>query len=334
MRRASFLTCLLLLGLASKLRAVPENDYETHHRTKVLPFVFNKGTAGTIETEDGETIAYKYYKHPESQKNLVILQGWTEHYEGWGEFAYDLYQKKMSIFLFDWRGQGLSSRPLKDSYRSHVEDFQVYFQDLDAMLKKVIRPQSSGPLMALGFSMGANILSLYQNQHPDTFEGIILVSPMLDVKTSPFPQWFVWFVARTMKALGQGEEYVWGHGPFDGTTTNLASSSEIRFEKWRQLRSAFPERVINGVSWSWLLASLEATWKMRDEAGSLHTPMLMLQAGKDRFVNTGGQDYLCQKSNDCDKFEFPNAMHAILAEKDAIRDQALAKIIDFIEKDR
>jgi hypothetical protein len=35
-------------------------------------------------------------------------------------------------------------------------------------------------------------------------------------------------------------------------------------------------------------ASLEATWKKREDAEKLEDPMLMQQAGNDSFVNTAG----------------------------------------------
>jgi lysophospholipase len=330
-RIIKFLLISILLLKASVTFALSEDQYEEKIQTILEPFIKEHRTEGTIQTPDGQTIAYAYYKHPQGSATMVVMQGWTEHYAGAVEFAYDMHQKGISTYFFDWRGQGKSSRPLSDTFRSHILTYDDYFTDLDNFLEQVVKPNRQGLLAAVSFSMGANILALYETRKPKTFDRLILISPMLDIKTGKMPQRMLWAMCKTAEMLGKGSDYIWGSGPFDGKTVNMATKSEIRFEPWRRFRAAHPETVINGVSWSWMRASLEATWKMRGDAEKLEAPMLMLQAGNDSFVNTEGQDYVCNRAKSCLKVVFPQSMHAILAEVDSIRDKALREILDFLE---
>ena len=55
-----------------------------------------------------------------------------------------------------------------------------------------------------------------------SFEKVVLSSPMLDIKTGVFPEFFAVAVAKTMIALGFGESYIWNHGPYDGQRVNRA----------------------------------------------------------------------------------------------------------------
>lgn len=326
----AFVLFVGILGGSSQSWALKEKDLAEATRTILEPFRAQHAVEGTVTTPDGQTIAYIYYKHPDAKATMMLMQGWTEHYAGATEFAYDLYQQGVSTFWFDWRGQGKSSRPLADTFRSHILSYDDYLIDLQTYLEKIVNPNKKGVFVAAAFSMGANILSLYETQHPKTFDRIILVSPMLDIKTA-LPQRLVWIMCKTAEFFGQGSEYIWGSKGFDGTTVNMATRSEARFEPWRQFRAAHPETVINGVSWSWMRASLEATWTMRSQAEKMATPILMLQAGKDKFVNTDGQDYVCEKASSCLKVVFPQSMHAILVEVDPTRDKAIREILDFIE---
>ena len=321
----SFLMAFSQLG-----RALESKNLETQIETILKPFRAQQGVEGTIKTRDDQEISYVYFKHPEAKATIVYMQGWTEHHGGANEFAYDMYQKGVSTFFFDWRGQGRSSRPLEDTFRSHIMNYDDYMIDVEAFMEKIVLPNRQGKLIAGAFSMGANILSLYETEHPGTFDLVFLVSPMLDIKTS-IPQRLVWFMCKAAELFGFGPDYIFGSKGFDGTTINMGTRSEERFQPWREYRKQYPETVINGVSWSWMRASLEATWNMRDRAEKMITPILMLQAGNDAFVNTEGQDYVCKKAKSCLKVVFPKSMHAILAEVDHIRDKAIREILDFIE---
>jgi len=322
----------VLLGFGAKASAISEQNYKADFDANVAPFFQSQGEEGTLQTSDGVTLAYKAFVHPDSVGDLVFLQGWTESYVSYPEFAYDMYQNKVSIYFLDWRGQGKSQRALEDTYKSYVEDYKEYVLDLEAFMEQVVKPRAKTKPIALAFSMGANVLSIFETQYPQTFSRVILISPMLDIKSDPWPQRVAWSIARFVEILGFGDSYLFGQGPPKpgSPRINRVTSSEQRFDQLILDRNADPKTVLSGGTFSWLRASFEATWFMRDHAEQLTVPILMFQSGKDEFVRTEGQDYVCARAPVCLKIVIPVARHAILLESDRIRNKVMAEIMDFI----
>ncbi len=331
LRACRLLVSLLLFFYQQAVQAVPEQDYESQMRDLVVPFFNNPDEAAEVSSADGLKIHYRIYQPESSQNVLFLMQGWTEATRKYAEIIYDLHQAGISVVAFDWRGQGRSERPLDDPQITYVNDYQQYVQDLEAVMAKLRGRFAGQQKVALAHSMGANILSIYLTQHPEAFERIILSSPMLDIRSDPFPEWFVWTVARGMEIFGWGENYVFGHGPFTGYYKNVVTSSDARFRMWLEYKRQDPSHVVNGASWSWVRASLEATWLMKENADQLRQPILMLQAGDDLFVETEGQDKVCALSKLCLKMVFPQAKHEILNEVDRIRNKAMGEVIEFIK---
>lgn len=327
--------CLILLSvlLATKtLHAIEEQNFEAEMRRLVIPFYETQvSEVGTVVSAEGLEITYRIYDHPEAENVLFILQGWTEAARKYAEFIYDVYQQKISVVAFDWRGQGRSGRPLEDTQITYVQDYQQYVSDLKAVLAKLQDRFADRQKVALAHSMGANILSVYLTENPDTFDRVILSSPMLDIKTDPFPEWFAWIVSRSMEWMGFGENYIFGHGPFTGYYDNMVTTSDKRYRMWLEYKRRDQSIVVNGASFSWLRSSLEATWFMKEHANRLTMPILMLQAGKDLFVDTDGQDKVCKEAKLCLKMVFPQAKHEILNETDRIRNKAVSEVIEFIK---
>ncbi len=308
--------------------AIDEAQYAEEYERVVVPF-WEQGEFGTLKVNAKVEIAYRIFSAAQPKGHLIVLQGWSEPMRKYAEVAYDLSQAGLSVYLFDWRGQGRSSRMLDDREKSYIADYKDYAADLDAFVSQVVRRKTSAPLIALAHSMGANILSIYSSNHPEVFDRIVLASPMLDIKTGLLPEWTAWAIARSAERLGFGESYVFGHGPYDGKEINIVTSSEIRRSVWLKHKLRHMEEVVSGATFSWLRASLEATWFMKENAHALKLPILMLQAGNDLYVETEGQNIVCQRAPNCRKVVFPEAKHEILNEVDSIRRQAFQEILQF-----
>ncbi|MBW2666702.1 MAG: alpha/beta hydrolase, partial [Deltaproteobacteria bacterium] len=57
---------------------------------------------------------------------VVILNGRTEFVEKYFEVIGDLLRRHYAVATLDWRGQGLSDRPLRNRHKGHVRDFGLY----------------------------------------------------------------------------------------------------------------------------------------------------------------------------------------------------------------
>ncbi|SMF57821.1 alpha/beta fold hydrolase [Pseudobacteriovorax antillogorgiicola] len=324
-----FFSLFAIFAIFELAYGIPEESYLAEHARLVEPF-YENGESGTVKTRDDVSIFYKIFSHPDGKVHVLISHGWTEDTKKYDEVAYDLYQHGISTYILDYRGFGQSQRITEDPHISYIESYSDYLKDLDAFIGKVIRPRiGDAPLMALGHSMGSNILSIYAVENPQSFRKMVLVSPMLDIVT-PYPERISWLISEFFSVIGLGDQYIPKHGPYKGDRPNLVTNSEVRFNKWMTDMRANSAMAVSGASFAWSAASLEATWRMKDDASKLKIPLFILQAGDDALVETEGQDYVCKRARNCFKMVFPNAKHELLHEKDIVRDKVIAEVVDYL----
>ena len=87
----------------------------------------NPAPAGPIEqdirTADGVRLRAVRWTPADAERGTVaILQGRGEFVEKYFEVATDLLARGFAVAALDWRGQGGSDRPLRNSRRGHVDD--------------------------------------------------------------------------------------------------------------------------------------------------------------------------------------------------------------------
>ncbi len=86
---------------------------------------------GSIQTPDGVSLRFARWAPPPGRKGtVVVLQGRAEYIEKYFETVRDLRARGFAVATFDWRGQGLSERALKDRHKGHVRNFSEYAADL------------------------------------------------------------------------------------------------------------------------------------------------------------------------------------------------------------
>jgi len=326
--------CLCLVFVWSfAAQAVSEKDYELKMKEEVLPF-FAKGEQGQLTSFDGKKLHYHYFPNPNAHSNLIIVTGWTEAAPKYAEVIYDLHQAGVETFIMDWRGQGLSDRLIEDPQVTWVADYGDFVKDLHQFVTEVVKPRARHPLIIMGHSMGANVITLYMTQHPEVFDRAVLSSPMLDMKLGSIPISVGRAVSWLYDFVGLGARMVWGHTYFDPSKAeNWVSHSESRWRFWVQYKTDHPEYVLNAASFRWVLEGLRATEYMKENAHLIRVPLLMLQAGRDLYVATGGQDRVCEKAYYCKKITYPFAKHEILNEVDLIRQDAMDEVIRFLRRD-
>jgi lysophospholipase len=326
--------CLcLLLTWSLAAQAVSESDYELKMKEEVLPF-FAKGEQGQLTSFDGKKLQYHYFQHPNAHSNLIIATGWTEGAPKYAELIYDLHQAGVETFIMDWRGQGLSERLIQDTQVTWVADYGDFVKDLHQFVTEVVKPRARLPLTIMGHSMGANVTTLYMTQHPEVFDRAVLSSPMLDMILGPYPTWVGRAISWFYNAVGFGTSMVWGHSYFDPSKSeNWVTHSKSRWNFWNQYKVDHPQYVLNAASFRWVLEGLKATDYMKEKAQLIQVPLLMLQAGRDLYVATEGQDRVCEKAYYCKKITYPFAKHEILNEVDLIRQDAVDEIVRFLRRD-
>src|ERR1044071_6980190 len=87
--------------------------------------------SGTLKTPDGVELRFARWPPPPGRKGTVCLfQRRAEYIEKYFETVRDLRARGFAVATLDWRGQGLSDRPLSERRKGHVRNFAEYANDL------------------------------------------------------------------------------------------------------------------------------------------------------------------------------------------------------------
>jgi lysophospholipase len=255
----------------------------------------------------------------------VILPGRFEFIEKFGETASALNDRGFDAFCLDWRGQGLSTRLLTDRQRGYVDDYADYVSDLAAFLNRVVAPTGGGLRILLTHSMGGHIVLRYLHRYPTAADRLVLVSPMVDVNTAPYPRWLARALARVAVAYGYDHAYVPGAGPYDlrreRFSDNRLTADFERFALSKREVVRNPALALGGVTHGWLDATFRSVDRLTAPGYTdpIRMPVLMVTAGSDRVVSLPAQQALCDRLADCRRIIIPGALHEILMETDPVR---------------
>jgi pimeloyl-ACP methyl ester carboxylesterase len=96
---------------------------------------------------------------------LLFAHGWISGRRMWYDVAERLDPARFTAYLMDFRGAGLSDRPLEG------HDLDGYASDLRAALEAV------GPAVVVAHSMGGKIAQYVATERPANLERLVLVAP-------------------------------------------------------------------------------------------------------------------------------------------------------------
>ncbi len=306
--------------------------YETEHNP--IP----KGaTAGSVDTPDGVSIRYAHWqaKKRPSKGTILILTGRTEFIEKYFETVNDFRGRGFGVLVFDWRGQGGSSRMLDNPKKGYIEDFNQYVIDFNTILEEIALPDCVAPFYVVGHSTGSLIALLAMPQEKNRIQRMVLTSPMLALNSLPFSQPTLKYLSGTATVLGLGEAYVerapssMEHRPFD---KNKLTSDLVRFQRNREFANAWPDLVIGGATIGWIHAACRAMDEMREPElrAKLSVPTLIIAASEDHVVSPTAAEELGHDLPSATCLVIDGAKHEQFQERDELREQLLAAIDAFI----
>lgn len=323
---------VMALLLPSYSWSISEKNFPETFREVVVPFVESKLEKSFFQNSINRRVFAAKLKKKNAVANLLLLSGRTEDHRKYYEKIYDFHQLNYNIYIMDWIGQGASDHlsSVNPTY-GHIEDFNVYANDIELLLRHFDLQDSELPLYAIAHSMGANAASIACAKNPKLFDRLVLSSPMLDIHTNPFPEKVAYYLLKLLEFLGFGEHKAPMQKDFNPNEINKVTSSEVRRSVYFASRREKEEFIIAPTTTAFARAALEATWEMREHAQKLDLPILMLQAGKDRIVKTGGQDFVCRHAPNCLKVRYEDGMHELFQEQDVIRDDVLKQVDKFFK---
>ena len=271
----------------------------------------------------------------------LILNGQTEFIEKYFEVIDEFRGRGFSVVTFDWRGQGGSDRLLPDRRKAHIEDFTAYDQDLDAVIREVVRPLATErgvKPITVAHSMGGNILLRRLHDVQGEFAAAILSAPMVGITPRGVPWWLVEQIADRLNRNGPSPDFVWGMGKRDQLklpfALQIVTSDPKRYARNQALLAAAPELRLNGPTWGWLGAALHsiALLEKPGYAEAIETRALVIGAGRDRVCDTGAIRAFAARMPQAEYVEIEGAQHELLMERDPLRAKWWAAVDAYLKK--
>jgi lysophospholipase len=332
-------------GSAAATESAPPAWSKASELSENLPAIqtfFAKGTFGAFEGVNGVAISHVSFVLPAAREKaaLVFFPGRTESLLKYAETAWDLTRRGYSVYIMDHRGQGFSGRILiSEPQKGYVDAFGDYITDAKTFVDTVVRARPHDKVVGIGHSMGGAILTMYAMREPDAFSGIVLASPMHKIK---FPVGSAGeYAMQGLAKAGTATEYAWTQGPYNRHRENDYSTSEVRWGGYEdRLLASAPKAVLGGATNRWVDEAIKATREIREQAGSLKTPALLLvpSAENDTAVDSDASTKVCKTAKNCRKAdEFAatkdeaGAMHELFIEADYHRSRALDEIVHFVD---
>ncbi len=195
-----------------------------------------------------------------SRGTVVLLPGRTECVEKYGRAAGDMVERGFSVITIDWRGQGLADRALPDPMTGHVDSFDEYQQDLDAMLAEARRAGLPEPFYLMAHSMGGCI-GLRALMRGLPFKAAVFSAPMWGIAMAAWLRPVASVVGVLARPLGLAHRYAPTTGgqaylvaqAFEG---NVLTTDREMWDYMRRQVVEVPELALGGPSISWLQAAL------------------------------------------------------------------------------
>jgi len=309
---------------------------------------------GYLGASDGTQLRYAHWPAAKThrQGSVLYLNGRTEFIEKTMEVYAILHRSGLDVWTFDWRGQGLSTRPLADPEKGHVTDYQLYLDDLHQLNSEITNlSKAPGRKILLAHSMGGHLGFRYLHDHPGLFDSAVFSAPMIDIAVNRAPM--RWLNAAIVRR-GFGETYALTtkrfrpiyHDPKNPEDNGRLEDYQRLIDKFKALSSDAQKRMdieglirenpalaVGGPTAAWLDATFRSINLISSQgyAEAIETPLLMVGGGRDRVVVTAKQEDMTKRMPNGRFHVIDKAAHELLVECDDVRFEFLQHVNDFAD---
>ncbi len=270
--------------------------------------------------------------------SILFLPGRGDNYEKYLESLEQWHRAGWRVTASDWRGQAGSGRLGSDAFTGHIEDFDIWVDDLAHFWQGWVQ-ETPGPHVLAAHSMGGHIVMRALIDRRVDPQAVFLSAPMLGMSGPPLPLSILHRVATMMTKVGDDTRQAWkwsekpGELPIGRKTLLTHDPDRYADEEW--WRDHRPELVMGPASWRWVERAY-ASWKQLEEPGAmeaLKTPILIISTSADKLVSHSTNIRAAERLPNGELYAFGDeAAHEVLREIDAVRDRAMNAISDFLDR--
>lgn len=261
----------------------------------------------------------------EPQGTVIIATGRAEFIEKYFETIEDIQARGFAVAAFDWRGQGGSSRLLRNVTKGHVASFDDYVDDLEAAVAAAALRGLPRPFYLLAHSMGGAVALLAAGRLANQIERMVLTAPLIELADKRASSRWAKNAASVAAAIGLARSSVRPRRapapqdvPFQA---NVVTSDRRRFARTQAVLKAEPRLGLGAPTVRWYAAANRAT-RTLNEAGfadELKIPVLVVACGMDTVVSVRAIERFAKTLRGGGRVMIPGARHEILMERTGFR---------------
>lgn len=295
------------------------------------------GRAVWLKAADGVRIRAAVWNATGARGTVILLPGRSEYVEKYGRTAAGLAAAGYATLAVDWRGQGLSDRPMRNRSVGHVGDFAEYQADMAAVLEFATKAEVPQPCYLMAHSMGGCI-------------GLRGLMAGLPVRAAVFtaPMWGILLpkgAGPVVRAVTTAAGWVgFDHlrmpttpvrtlvldVPFEG---NNLTTDQGMWDFMRAQALTHPELTLAGPSLGWMRAALRECAALA-RLPSPACPMLCAVGSLERIVEMPPITDRLARWPGAKLDVYDGAEHEVLMERPALRDAFLRTAVALFEANR
>jgi lysophospholipase len=287
---------------------------------------------------DGQAIRRLDFAAPANPRgSLLFLPGRGDYYEKYLETLAHWAARGWRVTALDWRGQAGSGRLGSDPRTGHVRDFADWLEDLEAFWREW-SADTSAPRVIAAHSMGGHLALRAVAERRVDPAALVLSAPMLGF-VGRIPAGVLHPLARAMARLGDPARAAWKWSEKPGEKlawrARLLTHDDERYADEMWWREARPELAMGPGSWRWVergYASMRALFAP-GVLEAITIPAIIVATTADKLVSYRAIERAAKRMPRAELVRFGDeAAHEVLREADPVRDRALRRIDDFLDR--
>jgi len=270
--------------------------------------------SGFLDSTGGIRLFYRHVPVEDAKAAVALVHGFAEHSGRYEHVIQALNDAGVAVVAIDLRGHGNS-----EGRRGHINRFQDYLDDVNALVDFAHAEHPELPLFLVGHSMGGLIVASYVANDPEGLAGFALSSPLmgLSVKVPGWKRGMAHGLSKLVPTLSL---------PTGLDSRHLTHDAAIvaAYEKDAMIFSVASSR--------WYTEITEAQPRILERADQMDRPFLLMAAGDDRICDVNAARDFFQRFGGADKSEtiYEGFYHEIFNEID--RDEPITELVAWITR--
>ncbi|MDD5679894.1 MAG: alpha/beta fold hydrolase, partial [Candidatus Omnitrophica bacterium] len=249
-------------------------------------------------TDEKTGIMYRKWEAPSSKAVFLLVHGLGAHSARWEFLAEMFLFHSVTSYAIELRGCGETP-----DLQGHIDSFDIYYDDIDSLLRIIVRENPGKKIFLVGESLGGLIAYIAALKKPDLFAGLIALSPAFSTRFKlNILDYFRFLFPLLYNPKKQHKM------PFTSNMCTRDTTYETVMDAdHREHRLATSKFIIN-----LLLAQRQA--KSLKDRKDMH--ILFLLSGDDQLVNPEISKMIFEKLTAGDKtiIQYPDMRHALSVE--------------------